>query len=390
MTALFLLEPETPGSAWAPFADSTPISSLRAGAWTIAERWERALGAKSAGVRSNHLAGSVAPNGMTPLVDQQAMVGPAWVADATFCPKLPTRSVGGAKRLLHNGKAVAWRLDPGESWSGRHNDGDGLVIEGLKLRGAFDLVTALEQFLFADTLVGLEAGSDSTPEDVTIIGNPGAIAVRGAEVEPGVVFDVTRGAVILETGVKVLSGSRIEGPTWLGEGTIVNGGRLRQISAGPQCRLHGELSTTVFAGFANKSHDGFVGHSVIGAWANLGAGTITSNLKNTYGPIRLDIGASRIETGRTNLGALIGDHVKTAIGSLLPTGAVIGVGANLFGDPRAGKYTAPFSWGDDGELLDVERFIAVAKRVMPRRDVAVDATVEQALRGMYERLKANS
>ena len=98
------------------------------------------------------------------------------------------------------------------------------------------------------------------------------------------------------------------------------------MSVGPHCRLHGEISTSIFAGYANKSHDGFLGHSVVGEWVNLGAGTITSNLKNTYGPMRLDIGTARIETGRTNVGTLFGDHVKTAIGTLLPTGAVVGYG----------------------------------------------------------------
>ena len=89
--------------------------------------------------------------------------------------------------------------------------------------------------------------------------------------------------------MQVRSGTRIEGPFWAGEGTWLLGGQLRHVSAGPHCRLHGEISTTVFNGYANKSHDGFVGHSVIGEWVNLGAGTITSNLKNTYGPIRLDV-----------------------------------------------------------------------------------------------------
>jgi hypothetical protein len=158
------------------------------------------------------------------------------------------------------------------------------------------------------------------------------------------------------------------------------------VSAGPQCRLHGEISTTVFQGYANKSHDGFVGHSVIGEWVNLGAGTITSNLKNTYGPVRLDVGAERVDTGRTNVGALIGDHVKTAIGTLLGTGSVVGTGANLFGDPRSPKYVAPFAWGDDGTRLSLPAFLAVARRVLPRRGVTVDDATDRALTALYQRL----
>jgi UDP-N-acetylglucosamine diphosphorylase/glucosamine-1-phosphate N-acetyltransferase len=200
------------------------------------------------------------------------------------------------------------------------------------------------------------------------------------------VLDVRKGAIILEHGVIVRSGTRIEGPCWIREASIVAGGQLRHVSAGPHCRLHGELSTSVFSGYANKSHDGFVGHSVVGAWANLGAGTITSNLKNTYGLVRLEPAGQPVETGRMMLGAMIGDHAKTAIGTLLPTGAIVGAGANLFGAVRAAKYTAAFAWGDTGEFLDAERFIAVAQRVMPRRDVKVDVAMEAALRAMHARV----
>ncbi|MBK7595677.1 MAG: hypothetical protein IPJ11_10650 [Gemmatimonadetes bacterium] len=165
------------------------------------------------------------------------------------------------------------------------------------------------------------------------------------------------------------------------------GGQLRHVSVGPHCRIHGEISTTVFQGYANKSHDGFLGHSVVGEWVNLGAGTITSNLKNTYGPIRLDIGAERVETGRTNLGTLFGDHAKTAIGTLMPTGAVVGGGANLFGPPRAPKWVPAFAWGGDStERLTVDAFIATAGRILPRRQVAVDAAMEASLRGLHARL----
>ena len=112
-------------------------------------------------------------------------------------------------------------------------------------------------------------------------------------------------------------------------------------------------------------------------------------MKNTYGPIRLDVGDSRIDTARTNLGALIGDHAKTAIGTLLPTGAVIGAGANLFGGPRVPKYTPPFAWGGDSdERMTVEAFVETAKRVLPRRDIVVDAATESSLRAMHRRLTA--
>ncbi len=386
MTTLYLLEPDAPGAAWAPFAGTAPLSELRAGAWRLRERWERALSARTDGVIAAHATSRHTP--ASPRIVAAADVrGAAWVVDALFAPKLPLRPIGEAKRLLHDGRAVAWRLDAGEQWKGPFEGGNGIVIEGRQLRGAADLITALEQFLFTDTLSGLDGGSDPVPDGTIVLGNPGAIALRGAQLEPGVVLDVRKGAIILDRGVQVRSGTRLEGPLWAHEGTWLLGGSMRHVSAGPHCRLHGEISTTVFVGWANKGHDGFVGHSVVGAWVNLGAGTITSNLKNTYGPIRLSVGADQIETGRNNLGALIGDHVKTAIGTLLPTGAVLGAGANLFGGPRAPKYVAPFAWGGDtADRMEVDAFIDVAKRVLPRRDVTMDAAYEAGLREMHRRL----
>ncbi|HET9066798.1 MAG TPA: hypothetical protein VFN22_13340 [Gemmatimonadales bacterium] len=385
MTVLYLLDPDTPGAAWAPFANATPLGDLRAGGWTIAERWALATEGSVTGSIATH-AGGPRLKGRTPIVAPDAVQGPCWVADATFCPKLPMRPIGGAKRLLHGGRAVAWRLDPGESWDGRHDDGDGLVVDGLRLKGTWSLLDALEQFLFHDTLVALEAGTDPLPEGSIVLGNAGAIALRGATVEPGVVFDVRKGAIILEQGVEVRSGTRLEGPCWIREQTIIAGGALRHVSAGPHCRLHGEISTSVFTGYANKSHAGFVGHSVIGEWVNLGAGTITSNLKNTYGQVRLDIGADRVDTGRMNVGSLIGDHVKTAIGTLLPTGAVIETGANLFGAPRAPKHVGAFAWGEAGSRISLPAFLDVAHRVLPRRGVAIDPTMDAALTALYTRL----
>lgn len=385
MTALFLLDPAAPGAAWAPFAGVTPIATLRAGGWRLSERWGRALGLAPTGIVAPHLAGHVTTRGPA-VVDGTAISGPAWVVDATFAPKLPMRAVGGAKRLLHGGRAVAWRLDPGQRWEGTFDGGDGLVIEGRTLQGSADLLTVLEQLLFSDTLAALDGAGDPIPAGTIVLGNADAILLRGAQLEPGVILDAQKGAIILEQGVQVKSGTRIEGPFWAREGTWLLGGAMRHVSAGPHCRLHGEISTSVFSGYANKSHDGFLGHSVIGEWVNLGAGTITSNLKNTYGPVRLDVAGTRLETGRNNLGALIGDHAKIAIGTLLPTGAVIGAGANLFEPTRAPKWVRPFAWGGVSDAaLDADGFVAMAQRILPRRDVTVDGAMEASLRALHRR-----
>src|SRR5262249_55816797 len=128
---------------------------------------------------------------------------------------------------------------------------------------------------------------------------------------------------------------------------------------------------------------GFVGHSAIGEWVNLGALTTTSDLKNNYGPVRVWVDGREVDTRSPKVGALIGAHVKTGIGSLLPTGASIGTAANLFGGGRfAPKHVPAFAWWD-GERMgehDLERCLATARIATSRRGRSLEAGAEAALR----------
>jgi UDP-N-acetylglucosamine diphosphorylase/glucosamine-1-phosphate N-acetyltransferase len=245
----------------------------------------------------------------------------------------------------------------------------------------------LDSLLSAD-LVDLLDERDDLPAGSIVLGDRETVALRGAAVEPGVTFDVTHGPVVLEGGVEVRSGARLEGPLWAGPNTRLLGGRIARSAIGPHSVVHGEMTSCVLLGYANKAHDGFVGHSVLGRWVNLGAGTITSNLKNTYGPVRLTVNGKTIDTGLRNLGSLVGDHAKTAIGTLLGTGTVIGAGANVFDVVRPPKHVPPFAWGvgpsDHQERMTREGFVEVAARVLPRRDVDVDQATRTMLGRIYD------
>jgi UDP-N-acetylglucosamine diphosphorylase/glucosamine-1-phosphate N-acetyltransferase len=310
------------------------------------------------------------------------------LALSTFAPSGTTPEVEpGVRRLEHQGATVAWILERGETWSQPHDDAPAREVDGLLLRGAFDLVTAAEHFLPADCADFLAAGDlDPVPDGTIVLGDPADIVLRGALVEPGVVFDVRGGVVVLEEGVEVRHGTRLEGPLYAAPHTRILGGFIRGSVFGPRCVVRGEIAASIFTGYDNKAHDGFVGHSVLGHWVNLGAGTTTSNLKNTYGNIRLSVGRAAIETGRSNLGSLIGDHVKTAIGTMLPSGTVVGAGASIFGASPVPKYIPPFAWGTGGDqLVDEDGFLRVASRVMPRRKVAFTDAVRESLRRTYRR-----
>jgi UDP-N-acetylglucosamine diphosphorylase/glucosamine-1-phosphate N-acetyltransferase len=257
-------------------------------------------------------------------------------------------------------------------------------VPGVVLHGVFDLLPALNQLLPED-LQAMLGDSDPIPAGSVVIGDPAGVAVHGAVVEPGVVFDVSNGPVVVESGAEIRSGGRLEGPLWIGANTRVLGGDIRGSAIGPRCNVRGEMSACVFLGYANKSHDGFVGSSIVGRWANFGAGSVTSNLKNTYGPVRLDVAGTAIETGQQFLGSLLGDHAKTAIGTLLVTGTVVGAGASVFDGVRAPKYVAPFAWGGGtDERMTRDGFLKTVERVLPRRDETLTPEMREVLGRVYD------
>jgi UDP-N-acetylglucosamine diphosphorylase/glucosamine-1-phosphate N-acetyltransferase len=382
--ALYLLDPE-PGPAWEPFAGIRPLSELRAGAHLIRERWETFVGAEATGIFAlPHLAGFPEP-GVPTVEARRAVTGPAVIGSSTFAPRglagpLPDAAV----RLTHEGITVGWAVPAGQTWTGPVAQAQALAVEGVLLRGVYDLVTALEQLLREDT-IKLLGDSDSVPQGAIVLGDPAWISLREAAVEPGVVFDTRSGPVVLESGVEVRSGTRLEGPLWVGANTRLAGGQIRNSAIGPWSVVHGEMATTTMLGYANKSHYGFVGHSVLGRWVNLGAGTTTSNLKSTYGPVRLHVNGVDLETGHIFLGSLIGDHAKTAIGILLDTGSVIGAGASIFDGVRAPKYVAPFAWGGSrSERMTQQKFLAIVERVLPRRQVQVTDAMRTQLSRAFD------
>jgi UDP-N-acetylglucosamine diphosphorylase/glucosamine-1-phosphate N-acetyltransferase len=389
MSALYLLEPGDPGAAWAPFAGVRPIAELRAGVWRVRERWEAACQADATAILGDHVEqfreADEPPVRPPAPVDGPAVVGASWFAPAG--DRIAGLDAPGAvRRLRHGDRTVGWIVPAGERWDGPHERGECLEVSGLLLRGAFDLITALERFLGEDCADLKAAPATGVPEGSLVLGDAANVVVMGAAVEPGVVFDVRQGAVVLEPGVEVRHGTRLEGPVFVGAHSKVLGGFIRASAFGPECRVHGEVAASVFLGYANKSHDGFVGHSVVGPWVNLGALTTTSNLKNTYGPVRLEVAGVRIETGRQNLGTLFGDHAKTAIGTMLATGTVVSAGANVFGAPTPPKYVPPFAWGADGHgRLTADGFLRVAERVMTRRNVEMTPERRRSLERTFIR-----
>jgi UDP-N-acetylglucosamine diphosphorylase/glucosamine-1-phosphate N-acetyltransferase len=382
VTTLHLLEPDHPGAAWAPFAGVRPIAELRAGLWRVRERWERALGVRAAAIHGAHC-GDFSEDDEPPIQPVASFRGPAIVGVSWFAPAVGAiRLAPKTRRLVHAGVIVGWVLPDGAE--SLPESGAEQEVDGVRLVGTWSLLDARDRLLRADC-ESFRRTPATTPEGAVVFGSAADVISHGAAVEPGVVFDVRNGPVVLDRGAEVRCGTRIEGPTYVAPGARVLGGEIRGSVIGPVCRVRGEVSESIFLGYANKAHDGYIGNSVVGRWVNLGAGTITSNLKNTYGTVRLDVAGERIDTGRLNVGTLFGDHVKTAIGTLLPTGAVIGAGASVHGPGSAPKWVAPFAWGLDGTRVREDGFLEIAERAMARRDVVLTDARRASLRSIYAR-----
>jgi UDP-N-acetylglucosamine diphosphorylase/glucosamine-1-phosphate N-acetyltransferase len=203
--------------------------------------------------------------------------------------------------------------------------------------------------------------------------DPGGIHIaRGARVKPGVVLDAENGPIHIDRGAEIQPGAVLIGPCFVGEYSIIRPQAIIRANTaiGPVCKIGGEVEATIFQGLSNKQHDGFLGHSCVGRWVNIGAATVTSDLKNTYGSIRVNINGVGVETGQHHIGTIFGDHAKTGIGTILPTGCVIGVAANVFTQNPVPKFVPSFAWLTDDGLTQyrLEKAIRIAGIVMARRE----------------------
>jgi UDP-N-acetylglucosamine diphosphorylase/glucosamine-1-phosphate N-acetyltransferase len=244
------------------------------------------------------------------------------------------------------------------------------LLENIGERIVFDL-TLLDATFVRSPTASLQIDGDASQ----------VIIHRTATVSRLAYIDATTGPVVIDAHAKIGAFCLVKGPVYIGQGTQLDSCRISNAIAGQNCRLGGEISDSIVGDFTNKHHDGFLGHSLVGDWVNLGALTTTSDLKNNYGEIRLTFEQRKFATGTIKFGSIIGDYVKTAIGTMLSTGTVVDIGANLFGDSQWAGYLSRFCWGKNG-TYDRTIFLRDAERMMRRRDRSVTATLETVIRSI--------
>lgn len=380
-----------------PFALTRPVSELRAGAELIRLRWERVAKASAYGfIGASHLADFEEIDAPSAVHDETTIPAGSVIANSRFVASLGVRIDDTSTAFICDGSVCAVRLRKStdmatlidgtlELESLVANDTMPAPIAGRWLREVWDLVGDLQTQLNEDIhLIG--AGlSGSAIENATIIGKHTIYCETGAAIEPFVVLDASEGPILIRRGATIASFTRVVGPCYIGEDSQIVGDSIRACSIGNVCVVRGEISSTVMLGHSNKGHTGFVGSSYIGRWVNLGAGTTTSNLKNTYGPVALWTPDGVRETGLSFLGSMIGDHAKLGIGSMLTTGCVIGAGANIYGARVTPKCVPPFAWGEcePWERNDFGKFCEVAERMMERRHVTLGDKMRAQLANAY-------
>ena len=211
--------------------------------------------------------------------------------------------------------------------------------------------------------------------------NNDKIFINQSIIHPNVNINAKNGPVIIDSGVEIHGPSYLEGPLYIGSKTVVK--PLTQIKnsvIGPVCKVGGEIDSVVIQGYTNKVHDGHLGDAFLGEWVNLGAGTINSNLKNNYSTVKVQINGESVDSKRIHMGCFIGDYVKTAIGTLLNTGSVIGPGAMIACDGFPPKTIKPFTWFIKGkhQKVNLDKFFETEELVKERRGQAL-SIVEKEL-----------
>lgn len=312
---------------------------------------------------------------------------PAW-----YYPALLER-LDNEKALAINGEVIAARIDT-------PTDADSHFFSKLKTLPTIDVddffngiplnfwefIDLRETALEYDLPLWLKSNPVMTDFDPLLpMRAPNQIHIHQlAEVSDAVYLDASAGPIVIDAEVKVPPFVTLRGPLYLGQKTEVkDGASIRGSIIGADCRVGGEIANSIFLPFVNKSHDGFVGNSFIGSWANLGAGTITSNLKNNYGSIRVHWMGRDIDTRRQFLGATLGDHTKTAIGSMLNTGTITGIFVNLYQKGFSDKSIPPFTWGNN--RYEINKAIQTASEVMQRRNQELSHAMEAVLRDIWQR-----
>lgn len=242
--------------------------------------------------------------------------------------------------------------------------------------------------------IELADGSEGVPQHVHLLGDHPCVIESGVTIGPGTVLDTSGGPILLSTGCTVGANAVLRGPCAVGLDCLVTDHALIKAgsSIGPGCKVGGELGNTILQAHVNKVHDGHLGDSLVGEWVNFGAGSVNSNLLNTYGDVamRLEPDGSNERTGRQFMGCVVGDHVKFAIGTRIMTGTTIGTGSMIASSTPPPSCTPRFTWLTDAGARTYQwtKFSSVLATVLARRAMQPGEALLARLESIHARSTA--
>jgi UDP-N-acetylglucosamine diphosphorylase/glucosamine-1-phosphate N-acetyltransferase len=372
-----------------PLTFLRPVADIRIGILTIREKWERYLDAKTSTLTESYLRNKY------PIVEKEDNI----IINGSVCPnpKMVNEimALQTGQILFRGDVIIAMRLQAGEIEKiDDEKVGDDSMIESeseyIKVNNTWDIFTFNGEAM-ADDFRMLTKGRKSQQLSRTnhLLGD-NIFIEEGARIECCTLNSST-GPIYIGRDAEIMEGALIRGPFSLGEHSVVKMGAkiYGPTTIGPYCKVGGEINNSVFFGYSNKAHDGFMGQSVIAEWCNIGADSNTSNLKNTYEPIKLWNYADKtfVDTGLQFCGLIMGDHSKCGINTMFNTGTVIGISTNIFGSGYQRNFIPSFVWGGTTghKAYEIDRAIAVAKRVYERRGMEFTDIDEDVMRKAYTR-----
>ena len=353
-----------------PFTYTRPVAELRVGGLTIKQKWERSLKDTVLVHTQDYL------TRLFPLDKAQDNI---WINAGVLPSKVlieVLKALEIDQALYHGDVLVAYR-----SANYKEDSEDQLtsiMFSGGDLnfiQNTWDIFAHNPREIANDiSLLKNDAPPEALPDSVQAIAPEHIYVAKGAQMT-FCTMNASEGPIYIGKNVTIMEGAMLRGPLFIAEGAVVKmGAKLYGgTTIGPYCKVGGEISNSMLMGYSNKGHDGYLGNSVIGFWCNLGANTNTSNLKNNYDPVRLwDYKTGLFaQTGLEFCGLMMGDHSKSAIGTMFNTGSVVGVSANIFGSGFPRNFIPSFSWGGAAGLTTygLEKACLTAQRVMSRRSI---------------------
>ena len=369
-----------------PLTFTKPISELRCGILTFAERWEKLLDIRDKRYITEEYLEVKYPRYEK---KESLLIVPNF---------LPTEKVLDQIKNLQFGEALVYENELLVAKINLENFG---LHQIEKMTDIEEKLTVFKHptdlFSFNEKAINfdfdlLTNGRISQPLSETngFLGNKEDIFIEeGAEIEFATINAKT-GKIYIGKNAEVMEGCNLRGPIALCEGAKFNLGAkiYGATTIGPYSKIGGEVNNIVVQGYSNKGHDGFVGNSVIGEWCNFGADTNSSNLKNNYSEVKLWSYKHKkfVGTGLQFTGVIMGDHAKTAINTQLNTGTIIGVAANIFKTGFPPNLVDNFSWGGmrGDEKFTINKVYEVAEKMMNRRKISLTQADKDILRYIFE------